>query len=567
MILTASAARVFRDLAHWAGGRLWLLFLVMVVAGLAEVVSILLLVPLVSLADGNFDWSAAVGIADPLAGYSPTSRLLLVVAAFVAIMMLRALLSLAREKRQSQLDLGYEQSLRARLMAGVVERGWSRGAAMGESSLQTLLIAETSRASVAAQQGLVILTSGALLAIQGLAAFVLSPGLSLIAAGAVGLLVLIGLPFARASHRKGAEVGVAHQRSGEESGKLIQGLKTASAEGRTEAFMERWRQSDRALFDDQRLLAMQAARVRTSLNFLLALFAAILLLVGRIGLNLPLVVLLPLLLLLARLAGPARQIVNASQTMVAYAPAFDRLAPHLANEGPDVRDGGRLPAEPLRWTRLSANGLTYRPVESFGLGPVDFEIKAGEWVGLSGASGSGKTSLIDCLAGLQRPDGGALHLDGTPIDLVANPRWAAQLSYVGQGEALYGGTLRDLLGLDAARADEAERRLILDHTGVSRIVAQLSGGLDTALGSRAALLSGGEAARVAIARGLLRRPALLILDEATAPIDVDNERALLDGLRRLPFAPAIVMVAHRAQSLERMDRVIALDSGKILLNA
>lgn len=561
MILTPPAARVFADLAKWGGARLWVLFGLMIVAGLSEVVGILLLVPLVSVADGSVDWSGTLGIADPLAGLSPTGRLLVVVAAFVGVMALRALLSMAREKRQAELDLGYEQSLRSRLLQGVVARGWSRGATIGESSLQTLLIAETTRASAAAQQGLVIITSAALLAIQGLAALLISPRLTLVAVGAVGLLMLVGIPLARSSHRKGAAIGVAHEQSGEQSGKLIQGLKTASAEGRTGSYLARWRKSDHALFDDQRAVAMQAARMRTSLTFLLALFAALLLLVGRIAFDVPLVILLPLLVLLARLAIPARQIVNATQSMAAYAPAFDRLAPHMSASAAEAPENGS-PA-PLRWTRLSAERLSYRSSEAFGLGPVDFEIMAGERVGLTGATGSGKTSLIDCLAGLHRPDGGKILIDGSPVDLVANPGWAAQLSYVGQGEAPYGGSLSELMNLEASPTDEGERRLILEITGVERIAAGLPDGLDTALGHRAGLLSGGEAARVAIARGLLRRPSLLILDEATAALDVESEADLFAGMGRLSWRPAILMVAHRPQSLGHMDRVATMEAGRL----
>jgi ATP-binding cassette subfamily C protein len=143
------------------------------------------------------------------------------------------------------------------------------------------------------------------------------------------------------------------------------------------------------------------------------------------------------------------------------------------------------------------------------------------------------------------------------------PRWRADLSYVSQDPFLFHDTIRRNLAWVSPQATEADMWTALGTAGADDIVRKMDGGLDAVAGERGTLLSGGERQRIALARALLRKPKLLVLDEATNAIDVAGELALLTRLLKAEPRITIVMIAHRAESLSLCDRVIQLESGSL----
>ena len=219
--------------------------------------------------------------------------------------------------------------------------------------------------------------------------------------------------------------------------------------------------------------------------------------------------------------------------------------------------------EPLRWGELSLRDVAFEHQAGLGVKSASLTIKAGEWLGLSGASGGGKTTLVDLAAGLLAPSAGSITVDGAPLEGLLLDHWRLGVAYVGQEGAVFNDTVRANLLAEGAAADDAELWEVLDQMGLGERVRAFGEGLDENVGDRGSQLSGGERQRLVLARALLRRPSLLILDEATAALDAQSEAAVLQGLRALEPRPAALVVAHRDSSLAHCDSVVGLQHGRV----
>jgi ATP-binding cassette subfamily C protein len=197
-------------------------------------------------------------------------------------------------------------------------------------------------------------------------------------------------------------------------------------------------------------------------------------------------------------------------------------------------------------------------------GPIvklDLVIQPGSFVGVSGPSGVGKTTFADLLVGLLEPDRGEIIIGDTPLRGASAVSWRDHVSYVAQDPYLFRDTIRRNLLWANPQAGEPELWDALAIAAVDALVPRMPFGLDTLLGERGSLVSGGERQRLCLARTILRRPWLLVLDEATSAIDVPSEQDILKRLRSLDPHPTIVMIAHREESLSCCDRVLRFDGG------
>jgi len=181
---------------------------------------------------------------------------------------------------------------------------------------------------------------------------------------------------------------------------------------------------------------------------------------------------------------------------------------------------------------------------------------------VSGPTGAGKTTFADLLIGLLEPDSGEIAVGGIPLRGAAATGWRDHVSYVVQDPYMFRDTIRRNLSWANPQASDAEIWEALATAGVGEFVAGLPAGLDTVLGERGTLISGGERQRLCLARAVLRRPYLFVLDEATSAIDVPAERKIIKAMLDLKPRPTVVMIAHRDQSLAYCDRVLRLQNGR-----
>ncbi|OCW56616.1 amino acid ABC transporter ATP-binding/permease protein [Hoeflea olei] len=218
--------------------------------------------------------------------------------------------------------------------------------------------------------------------------------------------------------------------------------------------------------------------------------------------------------------------------------------------GSDGAPAADLRIENLRFRR----GQAVRPV----LDGVSLDVGKGESVALTGPSGSGKSTLLLLAARLLTPDDGRLLLGGKPLGAWDETALRAAVMLVPQRSALMAGTVADALRLADPDADDATLWRALDAVALEGVITA-KGGLGLALGPGGSGLSGGEARRLVLARGLLRRPNLLLLDEPTEGLDADTALKVLRGVRAFLPTAAILTASHRKTETLWADRVVALD--------
>ena len=281
---------------------------------------------------------------------------------------------------------------------------------------------------------------------------------------------------------------------------------------------------------------------------------------GTMGMSL----LITYLTVLLRTAHRIPQTMYSIGTMTHAWGEVAQLMKLLSDDGKEYISDGSLQIPSMRqgieFTRLNH---AYDG-KQFVLHDINFTIPKGKTVALVGRSGSGKSTIADLLIGLYKPTTGEILIDGVPLHQIQIQSWRDQLGVVSQETFIFNDTIYNNIcfGLESVPFSAIER--VVQDSGCSEFIQQLPDGYETMLGERGYRLSGGEKQRLALARALLKKPDVLILDEATSSLDTRTERFIMDALETHRKQATILLIAHRLSTISNSDEILVLDQGRIV---
>ena len=270
-----------------------------------------------------------------------------------------------------------------------------------------------------------------------------------------------------------------------------------------------------------------------------------------------------------RLIPSINKIVNGLQT-INYAEPILKV---LGNEFQMIRSLTRNHAIPKttggEWVfkqKIDFKDVTFSYPDSdrIILDKINFSIKQGEFIGIIGTTGAGKSTLIDLLVGLLAPVSGEILIDGKNLNGIAS-RWQQIIGYVPQTIYLTDDTLRSNIafGISEDLIDDERINKALKTAQLADYIASLPDGLNTYVGERGVRLSGGERQRIGIARALYHDPPVIVLDEATSSLDNITEKEFMDAVNALHGLKTIIVIAHRLTTVEKCDTVYELQNGNL----
>jgi ATP-binding cassette subfamily B protein len=232
----------------------------------------------------------------------------------------------------------------------------------------------------------------------------------------------------------------------------------------------------------------------------------------------------------------------------------------------DPRPVAPVPITGIRDLEFRTVGFMHQTATAAALTDISFSVTRGETIAFVGPSGAGKTTLVKLLVGLYQPKSGEILYNGVSSTAVDLERLREQIGLVTQDAQLFSGTIRENLKFVNPHATDAECMEVLHKAAAHTLLARADKGLDTVIGEGGVKVSGGEKQRLSIARALLRKPHLLVFDEATSSLDSLTEEEISRTMRDVANSREVItiLIAHRLSTVMHADRIYVLERGKIV---
>jgi len=275
-------------------------------------------------------------------------------------------------------------------------------------------------------------------------------------------------------------------------------------------------------------------------------------------------VLITFLILVMRMLQPLKQLSQVPTTAQQSLAAAERIFEVFDSPTEASLDRGKVAT--ARFERaLEFERVSFAYEEEPVLSDVSFVAAKGEIIALVGASGAGKTTLVDLIPRFYEPTSGRILLDGVDTREIALPALRSLVGIVSQDTVLFNDTVRHNLAYGSTgKFTEAQIEAAARAANAHGFIAELPDGYDTVLGERGTRLSGGQRQRLSIARALLVDPPILILDEATSALDTESERLVQEAIDRLLAGRTVLVIAHRLSTVSHADQILVLDRGRVV---
>jgi NHLM bacteriocin system ABC transporter peptidase/ATP-binding protein len=381
----------------------------------------------------------------------------------------------------------------------------------------------------------------------------------------------IGALMAVARSRSDDSASLLHEegRLGAQVADGLASIETLKAGGAEEAFFRRWSGQQARVLNIRQRFAMPTQILNAVPQLTAALTTVAILAIGGwrvIDGTLSIGTLLAFQLLAGEFAAPFSTIVELGADLQSIGVTIRRLDDVTNYKSPPTADPATIvPLPPIDVaSRIDVRGVTFThsPVSKPSVSEVSFIAEPGRWIALVGATGSGKSSIVRLLVGLDVPTSGEIALDDVTYDRIEPATFARRVAFVDQNITLFPGSVRDNITLwDATIDDAAVERAARDAVIHDEILAR-PGAYDGLVAEDGTNMSGGQRQRLEIARALSRDPTVLVLDEATSALDATTEFVLAENLRRRGCT--CVLVAHRLSTIRDCDEILVVDEGVVV---
>lgn len=255
------------------------------------------------------------------------------------------------------------------------------------------------------------------------------------------------------------------------------------------------------------------------------------------------------------LAGSLPQIGAGSE-------AFESIAEIMNSRDVELNAGKYTPPDIRGDVEFDNVSYRYPDADHDVVRNFSLNVRAGECIAIVGASGSGKSTIMNLIIGFMKPTGGELKIDGKNIDEYNLSEYRHRISVVSQSSILFSGSIRDNITYGMSRYTEEELRRVAEEANVTEFIKDLPDGLDTDVGEHGGKLSGGQRQRITIARALIRNPRILILDEATSALDNISELHVQRAIAAAAKGRTTFIVAHRLSTIRDADRIVVMQNGE-----
>jgi ABC-type multidrug transport system fused ATPase/permease subunit len=511
-------------------------------------------------------WMNSLGLG------SRPARFAALMALFLALLAARGYVGWLRDLTLQRLSLGFVDHWRGRLFSAMAAAEWKTLVALRKSDIEHSITSDVSRLATGTSQLLLSSANLAIIVAQLAVVLTLSPRLL----GAVVLIFAVSgataLPLLRRAQRYGGSLTVAGRNMYQMLSQFLLGLKIAKLGNNEARLLARFEDSLADLREHFIGFVSAQSATRGVFQFVAATIICGALATG-LAFGTPPAALAVTLLVLARLVGPLLQLTQSLQSYANMLPAFASLqqtvhdlsrSRAVASAAPtSAQERGTGPAS------LELRDIHFRrsPADAWVLTGASIAVGAGEFVALTGVSGGGKTTLLDIATTLLEPNRGQVLVDGQALSTAAaKAAWRDEVAYLTQDPFLFDGSIRENLLWECPDRTEPEMWSALGIAGAAEFVRGLPSGLDQRVGDGGSALSGGQRQRMCLTRALLRRPRLLILDEATNALDSAGEQKVMDSLAALRETLSILAVSHRVRSFPGPNKVYTIESGSIRLS-
>jgi subfamily B ATP-binding cassette protein MsbA len=566
--------RVSIEMTRLSGAPRWMIpvaIVLTVIAFLSEGFGIYMLIPLVNVMAGGELEAAGVGLSSSFIGsaLSEVSRYFegpnqapAILATIILLIFFRAVFLLASQGLFLKMKYLFGENIRLKVFRQLMFANQNYLDAQPQGQILNMLTQEAWRLSEGLQSLAKLITHVcAVIVFFGL---MLAISARLMVIVGIGSLVIIGIVYAVTSsaRRLGDAAGQDNRRLIARVNEGIGGLRTIRLFGRERHEFDRFAAAAAQLSRSFFAMEMLNELTHPLILFLFAVFVAVLLTFSGQDQFVELVV---FLVLLQRMQPHVNNMLNMRAKLLNLAQPLTNVATLLRDPGASALPSGPLPApKPQGVIAFERVRYRYPTATEDALKGVSIELPVGRTTALVGASGAGKSTVLQLICRQIDPDQGRVAIDDVDLRECETASWRARLAVVPQDVYLFDASLRENIAYGKLDATDAEIEEAARAAGAMEFISALPDGLDTRLGDRGSRLSGGQRQRIALARALIRNPDVLVLDEATNALDNLSERLVRDAIQRNSRGRTVIVVAHRLANVMNADKIVVMDKGRVV---